>query len=243
MLHPSGPVIRRGRLAYRIEALSGCQDFDGRYDSYQGQRTDMYSGPWRGLIPHAGPQRAGSARRPRAYPCQPGRWPNTGASPLRAAATGHRSRAVTPACRQALFPLLRATDGPGWEDPGAVYVRGMNGRGSMAPTTRGVHQNFLFPDSATVVATCLGWSVGHGPPWRHRPTTTRASHRPQGPSSPRQPGHGHGPGGENRHLRGPGPPSWRCNGGPSRQRVVWHLPGDMNALGRYHGRGRSPVCW
>jgi hypothetical protein len=34
--------------------------------------------------------------------------------------------------------LLHATDGPGWEDPGAVYVCGVNALGSVAPHGPGV---------------------------------------------------------------------------------------------------------
>jgi hypothetical protein len=33
---------------------------------------------------------------------------------------------VMPNGRQALYLELRATNGPGWEDPGAVYVCGAN---------------------------------------------------------------------------------------------------------------------
>ena len=35
----------------------------------------------------------------------------------------------TPEAGQALYLVLRATDGPGWEDPGAVSVGGANALG------------------------------------------------------------------------------------------------------------------
>jgi hypothetical protein len=46
---------------------------------------------------------------------------------------------VTAAGRQALFLLLRATNGPGWEDPGAVYVCSANAPAGRSSRDRDVH--------------------------------------------------------------------------------------------------------
>ena len=50
--------------------------------------------------------------------------------------TGVLGTEVTPASRQALFLVQRDTNGSGWEDHGAVYVRGANALGH-SPTDRG----------------------------------------------------------------------------------------------------------
>ena len=44
---------------------------------------------------------------------------------------------VTPDGQQALYLVLRATNGPGWEDPGAVSVKGADANGRGPPRGRG----------------------------------------------------------------------------------------------------------
>jgi hypothetical protein len=112
--------------------------------------------------------------------------PNTGGSPFGAAA-GHRSRDVTPVCRQALFSIATRDGRPRLGGPrGRLRLGRERPRVGGPPRPGGVHQSVHVFRQRHRVCRLLGWSVGHGPPWRHRPTTTRAGHRPQGPSCPRQ---------------------------------------------------------
>jgi hypothetical protein len=74
----------------------------------------------------------------------------------------------TPAGQQALHLGLRATNGPGWEDPGAVYVQGANAL-SRGPSGK---RPFACCRSRRRVGACFGWPAGSG--GAHRPSDRAA---------------------------------------------------------------------
>ena len=109
-------------------SVVGCPPEHSVGDHRSGDRAGQRAPAWSGATtPVRGASGGRSAFRCRccSAPCRPGRRPGRGHD-----AGGYRHRFgafrvdVTPEAGRTLLLVLRATDGPGWEDPGAVYVSG-----------------------------------------------------------------------------------------------------------------------